>query len=851
MADSSEKVHGSTTCRNLMTLYSPAVTTSSKSPMDVFLRVRGFTREETKKKKEKCIDITNDNRILVHLPKDSATYKNIQNGANVKHQFTFSKIFGPDVDQINFYKATVHNTVQRFLWGENCLIFAYGATNSGKTHTVQGIASNPGILPRALDVVFNSIGSHLMDPVIVKPNYFDNIMKLSAEAQKQERLKKENLLRWGSELVSKQLKEDLESNYSCSESRIASSMSSDESVGSYRSYENLANLKDSLSQIDARIHEECKVSIPDIDNFAYSIWISFAEIYNEFVYDLFQPLSATRSKKRVCLKLSDDKNGNVFVKGLQRIHVSSANEAMKLMIVGTKNLRFAATKLNQNSSRSHCIFTVEIIRVPDNDNPRVATISRLSFCDLAGSERYSKTRNTGDRLKEACNINTSLLVLGRCISNLRANQQMNRENVKLIPFRESKLTRLFQNFFTHKTAVSMIVNVSPESGMCDESLHVLKFSALAEKVFIVPQHETKPKRTKASILMENSSVRTSVPWMTSDEDDDESDIDADKDELFDYIEQLQSEIKKIKHEKEIQESKIRKEIADEAAVAVLNVEKFYSEKIREEKEMAEQYAEKRIALCIQQTEAAHKRQKEEDSDDDDYDKEIEEKNKVIKNLELQTKEMHSEIELLKNEIKALRQSNTRLSVSQANYRRKSSVQMFQNSYNDYRKKSSVDVSWASVSSEEGSASLLELESNYELVCKNLAEKGAKLLEANDEISRLNDLINVYEHRLANQADKKKKLTMDNNLKIWKDDIIEEKENTEVDDVTIKAEHFTQLQKSVKNTPKHVAISDISGSEVSPCTPDTVKKLFKPSANILLTSPLDDKIFVLKLFENVA
>lgn len=47
---------------------------------------------------------------------------------------------------------------------------------------------------------------------------------------------------------------------------------------------------------------------------------------------------------------------------------------------------------------------------------------RLTLCDLAGSERYGKTQNTGDRLKEAGNINTSLLTLGRCIETLRHNQ---------------------------------------------------------------------------------------------------------------------------------------------------------------------------------------------------------------------------------------------------------------------------------------------------------------------------------------------------------------------------------------------------------------------------------------------
>ena len=47
---------------------------------------------------------------------------------------------------------------------------------------------------------------------------------------------------------------------------------------------------------------------------------------------------------------------------------------------------------------------------------------RLSFVDLAGSERYAKTNSKGARLKEAGNINTSLMTLGKCLDSLRYNQ---------------------------------------------------------------------------------------------------------------------------------------------------------------------------------------------------------------------------------------------------------------------------------------------------------------------------------------------------------------------------------------------------------------------------------------------
>ena len=116
---------------------------------------------------------------------------------------------------------------------------------------------------------------------------------------------------------------------------------------------------------------------------------------------------------------------------------------------GRDNLHFAATKLNQHSSRSHCIFSIKIVRVADPDAPHLARVSIFSFCDLAGSERISKTNNVGERQKETGNINTSLLILGRCIKAMRHNQNCkDKKGLEIVPFRESKLTRLFKSYLT-------------------------------------------------------------------------------------------------------------------------------------------------------------------------------------------------------------------------------------------------------------------------------------------------------------------------------------------------------------------------------------------------------------------
>ena len=137
---------------------------------------------------------------------------------------------------------------------------------------------------------------------------------------------------------------------------------------------------------------------------------------------------------------------------MKEICVHSADDAVRVLLFGKENLHFAATKLNHNSSRSHCVFTVKIIRTDNQECPTEAAVNMMSFCDLAGMERTTKTQSRGERLKEAGNINTSLLVLGRCIDTMRSNQQNLPSNKMMIPYRESKLTRILQTFFSgHST----------------------------------------------------------------------------------------------------------------------------------------------------------------------------------------------------------------------------------------------------------------------------------------------------------------------------------------------------------------------------------------------------------------
>ena len=88
------------------------------------------------------MEIQETSTLLMRAPKDSFTFKSSQRGfSNMTHKFTFSRIFGEDTSQKDFFDDTMLSTVKDFIDGQNCLVFTYGVTNAGKTYTIQGMPS--------------------------------------------------------------------------------------------------------------------------------------------------------------------------------------------------------------------------------------------------------------------------------------------------------------------------------------------------------------------------------------------------------------------------------------------------------------------------------------------------------------------------------------------------------------------------------------------------------------------------------------------------------------------------------------------------------------------------------------
>ena len=76
-------------------------------------------------------------------------------------KFKFDQVLGPEVKQPEVFKESVSNLVKAAFKGQNACLFAYGASGSGKTHTMMGKPSDPGVIPRTLEFIFKSIGGQI------------------------------------------------------------------------------------------------------------------------------------------------------------------------------------------------------------------------------------------------------------------------------------------------------------------------------------------------------------------------------------------------------------------------------------------------------------------------------------------------------------------------------------------------------------------------------------------------------------------------------------------------------------------------------------------------------------------
>lgn len=201
-----------------------------------------------------------------------------------------------------------------------------------------------------------------------------------------------------------------------------------------------------------------KVAHPDMEE-SFQASVSFIQIYREHIMDLLTP------SVEHCL-IREDRAHGIWITDAVVLPVATAEDALRLMDLGDTRRVVAATRANADSSRSHTVFIISILKRCLFDNTE--TFAQLYLVDLAGSECVEKTGSEGMRLEEAKCINTSLLALRNVIAALVHSKRH-------IPYRDSKITRLLQNSFGGNAKTFLVVCCSPSAYNQRETMSSLRF----------------------------------------------------------------------------------------------------------------------------------------------------------------------------------------------------------------------------------------------------------------------------------------------------------------------------------------------------------------------------------------
>ncbi|XP_075067151.1 kinesin-like protein KIF27 [Mixophyes fleayi] len=244
----------------------------------------------------------------------------------------------------------------------------------------------------------------------------------------------------------------------------------------------VASVADEEKGIIPRTIQELFQIISENHNIDFSVKVSYIEVYKEDLRDLLELETNVKD-----IHIREDEKGNTVIVGAKECQVENADEIMSLLEVGSAARHTSSTQMNEHSSRSHAIFSINICQqrdknsgATDDDSTRSVQMitSKFHFVDLAGSERVTKTGNTGERFKESIQINSGLLALGNVISALADPKRKNAH----VPYRDAKITRILKDSLGGNAKTVMITCISPSTSDFDESLNSLKYANRARNI---------------------------------------------------------------------------------------------------------------------------------------------------------------------------------------------------------------------------------------------------------------------------------------------------------------------------------------------------------------------------------
>nr|POE72006.1 isoform 4 of kinesin-like protein kif21a [Quercus suber] len=258
---------------------------------------------------------------------------------------------------------------------------------------------------------------------------------------------------------------------------------------------------------------------------------TYVEIHNEILRDLLVAEN-TPDRDRNEVAIREDKKGRILLTGLNSVAIHSVEDLLNALNFGSSIRQTDATAINARSSRSHAVFTLNLVQKRTDHAAitsklekrrsmpaeafaeNVVTVdSKLHFVDLAGSERLKNTGATGERAREGISINGGLASLGKVISQLSSKGGSSH-----ISYRDSKLTRLLQDSLGGNAITFMVACVTPAVFHLNETLNTLSYAFRAQSIQSKPEiqqsHEDNDKqaaieRLRAEVTFLRDQIRHS------------------------------------------------------------------------------------------------------------------------------------------------------------------------------------------------------------------------------------------------------------------------------------------------------------------------------------------------------
>ncbi|KAH8077547.1 ATP-dependent microtubule motor [Aureococcus anophagefferens] len=345
--------------------------------------------------------------------------------------FQFDGVFWCEAVQEEVFKTVCKEQVDHILRGYNACCFAYGQTGSGKTHSMffpkggvdRSDADRQGLIPRAVDYLFSRLSQPGVEAEV-------NVRRCPARG-----------------VIHGPSTEKTSDIYQGAAKQRGETFGL--GVRQQSGGLGLANSKSSLSINTAPpVLQKAGGDASDQGH-----WYELKE------------------------EIREDKDGVVFVKGLAKLAVKSSADVLNIIDRGLRLRATESTSMNDTSSRSHTVFTIEVSIAKGGRGGASGVMGKLHLVDLAGSERLKKSESSGIRMEEALHINKSLTALGKVIVSLDPTASNGH-----VPYRDSKLTRLLQNALGGDSYTSVLATIRPTRSHAEECLSTLQFANRCRKV---------------------------------------------------------------------------------------------------------------------------------------------------------------------------------------------------------------------------------------------------------------------------------------------------------------------------------------------------------------------------------